>query len=170
VRKNIIIISIVLLLIIAGVYVYKKTSALKKIEVQGISGSIKLDNIKDVYTIVQGFLTNGIKANCSAEIYNFSNSTFNIDSIKIDLYNGDVPISTQTEIVSNITIKPGMNKIEIPVLINTIGVRSLNITYLTILDILQSFYTTGKINKTLTAKGYVVYSGITINLNENITI
>ncbi len=169
--KKIVVISvIVILLSAAAFFVYKKVSDVKKIEIQGFSVKIKIENIGDVLKVVKEILTNGVTAECVAEIYNFSNSSFSIDSLKIDLFNDEIQMSRQSETVSNISIKPGKNTIRIPVVISSIGLRSLNINLLNALEIVRNYYQTGKIGKTLTAKGFVEYHGITININETVNI
>ena len=170
--KKFIIISIIVILLIVGfAYLYKKGSGLKKIEVRGIGMGVKMSNLNDVFSVASQILKNGIKAECTVEIYNFSNVSYKLDSLKIDVLYNEYSISKQLETVSNIVIKPGLNKIFLPVEISTIGIRQLGIdTIDEIIELVSNFYSTGKIGKTVTAKGYIVYAGITININEKVEI
>lgn len=167
-RKKIVFIvsgTFVLILSFFLMYYYKSARKLKVFFDSFKFDSYKLVDIPSIYL-------NGLNATCNILVQNFSNLSFNVTQISVDVYTlDDVSLASQKNPMSEpISVKANSNTI-IPIKYNISrsGVMAL-MKDTNFFTILKNYIGKGIFDKKVKIKGFVVANNINVPIEETIDI
>jgi len=118
-------------------------------------------------------LLSSIETNVELLIKNFSRSTFNIEQIGIEVLSpsGKVVAEQKQPLSETFKVAPNQNNLlPLSFLISSQNLKLLISESGGIANVGASFITTGKYGISLLLKGFVVADGVTIDINEQLTV
>lgn len=164
-----IIVALVAIVVVAGLYFFKKYKAATTSLKFAISG-FKLSDykLKDIPKI----LVSGIDGTLLALVQNFSNQTFNVTQVDVSIYTADnvLVASPKSPMSSAIEIKPNFNNtIPFEYSISSAGLQAL-FKGSNVMALLSQYLSNRTFGKKVYLKGFIISDGIKIDINEVVDI
>ena len=163
--KRIIVLAILLFVLTKGYGFYQKYTHSKRLKIGVASFKFQDLNLTSFFS--------DVTADIGVSIDNFSKSVFSIEQFKVDVYseNGQL-LAEQTEPLTRTLRIKGNQKNVLPLsfLISANKIKMLIKQSGGVAKLGANFLTTGDYGIPIRLKGFVVAEGISIDINENITV
>ncbi|NQY68527.1 MAG: hypothetical protein HRT72_12510 [Flavobacteriales bacterium] len=144
---------------------FKKYRNIKKLSIGIDSFKLPKLNLKSLFGNIKASVTIGIK--------NFSESAYSLEQVKVDVFTlaGDLLGEQSTLLADSVSIVPNEHTaFSLDYSIPSVKLQELLQAQGGVAVVAMRFLDSGKYGIQLVLKGFIVSEGITIDINENITI